>query len=83
VYVRGPDLLVIDQDPSLASVTSSEGRQQRVVKVKGFKDARLIFDARMSEVRAEDDEGSIVRVYGTLPPSELLSYARTLRRAEP
>jgi hypothetical protein len=51
--------------------------------VKGFKDARLIFDARMSEVRAEDDEGSIVRVYGTLPPSELLSYARTLRRAEP
>lgn len=80
VYVRGPDLLVVDQDPSLASVTSRESRERHRVEVPGFADAVLIFDARMSEFRGEDDDGSIVRVYGTLSPSELLGYARTLRR---
>lgn len=81
VYVRGPDLLVIDQDPSLALLTEAEGgRRQRSVELESLSDAVLIFDARMSEVRGTDGDGSVVRVFGTLPPSELLEIALGLKR---
>lgn len=79
VFVRGPDLVVIDQDPSLASAIQAESRPEQGVKVEGLNDAKLIVDARMSEIRGETDDGSIVRIFGTLPPSELIDLARRLR----
>lgn len=81
VYVRGPDLLVIDQDPSLHVLTSRDSRRERAIELENFEEAKLIVDARMSEVRGQDPDGSIVRVYGTLPPSLLVDLARTLRQA--
>lgn len=80
VYIRGPDLVVVDQDPSLARVIQTEGRETRSVELEGLSEGELIFDARMSEVRGQDEEGSIVRVFGTLPPSELVGLAESLER---
>lgn len=82
VYVRGPDLLVVDQDPSLLRVTESEDRPARKVHVPGLDDAVLIVDARMSEVRGTTPDGSVVRLFGTLPPDELLDLSRQLQVQE-
>lgn len=82
VYVRGPDLLVVDQDPSLLRVVENESRPTREVDVDGLKDAELIIDARMSEVRGITPDGSVVRIFGTLTPSELLDLARELEPRE-
>jgi hypothetical protein len=82
VYVRGPDLLVVDQDPSLVALIQRESRPTRDVEVPGLNDAKLIADARMSEIRARTPDGSVVRIFGTIPPSELLDLARLLQVTE-
>lgn len=82
VYVRGPDLLVVDQDPSLVRLVQQESRAQRSVRLPNLRDAKLIIDARMSEVRGVSRDGSVVRIFGTLPPSELLDLARELEPRE-
>jgi hypothetical protein len=82
VYVGGPDLIVVDQDPSLAQLINLESRPTRKVRIKGFTNAKLIVDARMSEVRASAPDGSIVRVFGTVPPSKLIELARRLELEE-
>ena len=79
VYVRGPDLLVVDQDPSLAQLVNLEKRIERKIEIDGLENARIIVDARMNEVRAQTKEGSIVRVFGTLRPEELIEFAQKLR----
>ena len=78
VYVRGPDLLVVDQDPSLARVLRQDTDRDRVLDLPNLRDARLVVDARMSEVRAQTTDGSVVRIFGTLPPSEIVELARSL-----
>ncbi len=82
VYLRGPDVLVIDQDPSLARVIDQESRPTHKVKLPNLRNGTLIVDARMTEVRGIADDGSVVRIFGTLPPSELLDLARSLRPQE-
>lgn len=82
VYVRGPDLLVIDQDPSLARLVEQETREGRAIEIPNLREAELIVDARMSEIRGMSPDGSVVRIFGTLPPSELVDLARRLRPAE-
>lgn len=79
VFVRGPDVLVIDQDPSLAVLTSLENRPSRDVDLGELRDGTLIVDARMSEVQGKTGDGSFVRVFGTMPTSELIDLARRLR----
>jgi hypothetical protein len=79
VYTRGADLVVVDQDPSLIQAIRSEDRPAQPIRLKGFDRAELVIDARMSEVRGETSDDSVVRIYGTLPPSELLELARNLR----
>jgi hypothetical protein len=79
VFVRGPDVLVIDQDPSLAVLTSLENRPSRDVDLDELRDGKLIVDARMSEVQGKTGDGSFVRVFGTMPTSELIDLARSLR----
>lgn len=78
VYVDGPDLLVVDQDPSLAQFTRNEGRATQPVEIDGLADAVLILDARLNEVRGIDAEGSVVRIFGTIAPDELVALARKL-----
>ncbi len=79
VYVRGPDLIVIDQDPSLATLASFDARVVRDVKLDHLKDGKLVVDARMSEIRGATGDGSLVRIFGTLPTAELLEIANDLR----
>jgi hypothetical protein len=82
VYLRGPDFFVIDQDPSLGTLINLEKRVSRDVKLEKLKDAKLIVDGRMNEVRAKTPDGSYVRIFGTLPPAELLDLADELRPLE-
>ncbi len=80
VYLRGPDLIVVDQDPSLIGAIRSEDRPSIKIELDGFETAEMIVDARMSEVRGETEDDSVVRIYGTVPPDELLELAKDLRR---
>jgi hypothetical protein len=82
VYVRGPDLLVVDQDPSLARLLRQESEHDRELDLPNLRNARLVIGARMSEVRAQTSDGSAVRVFGTLPPDEIVELARSLRQQE-
>jgi hypothetical protein len=75
VFVNGPDLLVVDQDPSLASYIASDSRPTRPANVRVLNGGQLVVDARMSEVRGGTPDGSAVRVFGTLSPQELLQLA--------
>jgi hypothetical protein len=79
VFVRGPDLLVVDQDPSLAQLVGHEGRPSRKVNLGRIKDGELIVDGRMSEVHGRTPDGSFVRLVGTLAPDDLVRLARGLR----
>ncbi|MEX0874492.1 MAG: hypothetical protein WD646_12375 [Actinomycetota bacterium] len=79
VYTRGPDLVVVDQDPSLIQAIRSEDRPARAIRLNGFDRAEIVVDARMSEVRGETEDDSVVRIYGTIAPSELLELALNLR----
>lgn len=81
VYVRGPDLLVVDQDPSLIKLVQQESRAARPIRLPNLRDAQLIVDARMSEIRARTGD-TVVRIFGTIPPSELLDLARQLQVQE-
>ncbi len=80
VYIRGPDLIVVDQDPSLIAAIRSEDRPEKKIKLEGFDTAEVIVDARMSEVRGETEDDSVVRIYGTVDPDELIELAKDLRR---
>lgn len=80
VYVRGPDLIVIDQDPSLEPLVRRDQRASRPLELPEFESADLIVDARSSEIRARDDEDSVVRIFGTVTPAELARLARSLVR---
>ncbi len=82
VFVRGPDVLVIDQDPSLGQLVNLENRTTRDVDAAPLEDAKLILDARMSEVRGQAPDGSVVRVFGTMPTDELVELARGLEPLE-
>lgn len=83
VWVRGPDLLVVDQ----GIVTSAAGAipdhpHARAVDVGELGDAQAFLDLRSSEVRAQPEGGGFVRVYGTLALDELISLTRALRPVE-
>ena len=57
VYLRGPDIIVVDQDPSLGTAPRLEERVfARTSKLDDLEDAKLIVDARMSEIRATDGQ---------------------------
>jgi hypothetical protein len=81
VYVRGPDLVVVDQDPSLVRIVQQESRDERSIKLPNLRNAKLIVDARMSEIRGRAGD-SVVRIFGTISPSELIKLARELRPQE-
>jgi hypothetical protein len=76
VFVNGPDLLVVDQDPSLADYIAQDTRPTRPADLGVLTDGQLVVDARMNEVRGGTPDGSAVRVFGTLDPSQLQQLAR-------
>jgi hypothetical protein len=78
VFVNGPDLLVVDQDPSLADYVKSDKRPARSADLGPLRDGRLVIDARLNEARGATSDGSFVRLLGTLSPSELAPLARSM-----
>jgi hypothetical protein len=82
VYLRGPDFFVVDQDPSLGALINLEKRISRDVQVGDLEEAKLIIDGRMNEVRGKTPDGSYIRIFGTLPTSDLLELADDLRPLE-
>ena len=79
VYTSGPNLVVVDQSPALASAAAAENRPTIKITIAGLRNAVLILDGRSNEVRADTPDGSFVRVAGTLAPSRLIALARSLR----
>src|SRR6185295_14718544 len=75
VYENGADMIAVDQDPGLAALAGMENRPQRSVKAGRLKDAKLIIDGRMSEVRGETPDGQFVRIFGTVDPQLLVRLA--------
>ncbi len=78
VFVNGPDLIVVDQDPSLGRYIAADDRPAKRVDLGSLRNGELVVDARMSEVRGVTPDGSAVRVLGTLAPSELVRLARSM-----
>ncbi len=82
VYVRGPDLLVLDQDPGLGVLANLENRPARKVTVPTLRDAELVLDSRQSEVRGKTPDDSFIRVLGTVAPADLLDLAGSAKLAQ-
>jgi hypothetical protein len=79
VFVRGPDLIVVDQNAGLARAAEAENRTTYPVTVKGFKSATLVLDGRANEVRIATPDNSYVRIIGTVPPETLIRIAGQLK----
>jgi len=81
IFVRGPDLLIVDQDPSLLQYISADDRPARPTSIPPLRSGQVVFDARMSEARGGTPDGSAVRLVGTLSPSELIRLAGSIVKA--
>ena len=81
LFVRGPDAVIVDQDPSLASIVGRTG-QRHVTRatIEGFGEAEVVWDFRSSEIRVATPDDSVVRISATLAPDELIALARTLHQ---
>ena len=80
IYVRGVDVLVVDQGGTIGSV------QRRAVPAAAPRatagalgEVGIIPGFRSLEVRSARANGRFVRVAGTLPPDQLLAVAASLR----
>jgi hypothetical protein len=80
VWVRGSELLVIDQGiVTSPSGTIEEHPHAEVVRLGELGDGEAFLDLRTSEVRAQPAGGGFVRVYGTLALDDLVELTRALR----
>lgn len=83
VWVDGVDALVVDQGASLLPfVAEQDEAGAREVELGERFDARLLFDLRMNELRVATPDDSLVRIFGTLPPDEIVALGETLRSSE-
>jgi hypothetical protein len=75
VWVRGPDVLVLDRGDAAAFSAHPYGR---TIDLGPLGQGETYVDLRTSEARATVRNG-YVRLYGTLPTDELVALARKLR----
>ena len=84
-WVRGADLLVLDQGATMPGVSlpwdDRPVMERRDLGRAGT--AQVAWDLRASEVRVVRPDGGFIRIAGTLPPDELAAIARTLTRTPP
>ena len=83
VWRRGNDVIVLDQGGTLfgaAPFGPADG--SRPVDLGGLGAGEAIPGTRMSTVRVAQPGGRYVRLAGTLPVEQLVTLARTLRRAD-
>lgn len=79
VWRRGIDLLVLDQGGTLGGVKPFEPAEQGTpVDLGPLGSGEALIGLGGNEVRVVRDPGDFVRVYGTLPTSELAAFAATL-----
>lgn len=81
VWTRGADLLAVDSGTLVGGGGLPSSPANRAVDLGQLGEGRLVLDFRSTEVRSERD-GAFVKVYGTLPPDELVEVARSLRQVE-
>ncbi|HSP04117.1 MAG TPA: hypothetical protein VLR27_11475 [Acidimicrobiales bacterium] len=84
-WVRGVDLLVLDQGATMPGVAPPWDERPVVARhdLGPAGTAEVAWDLRASEVRVLRPDGGFVRIAGTLPPDELLAIARTLTTTSP
>jgi hypothetical protein len=82
VWVRGPDVFVVDRGGTLTGRRAFPRRPgATAVDLGPLGAGELVLSLHSSEVLASLDRGRYVRVYGTLAPDELAEIARRLRPA--
>jgi len=77
VYVRGADVLVVDQGALTGSGTLPTAAATRPANLGPLGQGEAITDFRMNEVRAQSGS-DFVRIYGTLPIPLLVEAAHAL-----
>jgi hypothetical protein len=84
VWVRGADVLIVDQGAVRGDgVPPWDDRPySEDVALGALGDGVVVFDLRLSEVRVSRPDGGFVRVAGTLPPDRLVAVARSLELEE-
>jgi hypothetical protein len=81
VWARGPDVLVVEQGGTLEGADPfAADRNASRVRVGALGRGELAYSLRSSEVRVKLRGGHFVRVIGTLAPSRLLAFARSLEK---
>jgi hypothetical protein len=79
VWVRGIDVLIIEQGATLGGRDPfAADPNARKVQVGELGRGEVLYGLRTSEVRVLRKGGKFVRVFGTLEPSRLLAFARSL-----
>lgn len=83
-FVRGPDLIVLQQGETAGGARFQPPTGGEAVDLGGMGRGQLLLSAGGSVVTAEPEGGSqFVRVSGTVDPSVLLAVARSLRVEPP
>ena len=83
VWVDGPDAVVVEQGATLGgSAPFVEDLGAELVDAGEIGDAELVYGYVNTEVRKLLGGGRYIRIFGTLPPSELVDIARELEEKE-
>ena len=79
-WVRGADLVLLDQGATVAGIAPpfSDAAVVDDIVIPGLGAAQLAWDLRTSEIRILRPEGGFVRLAGTLAPDDLVGLARSL-----
>lgn len=79
-WQRGPDLLILDQGAGKTGIEPPWDADDPSTEVDlgSLGVGHVVADLQMSEVRITRPEGGFVRVAGTIPPDELIAFARAL-----
>lgn len=74
VWTRGADFVALDQ----GRLDVGSAPHAIAVEIPDVGPGELVLDLRATELRFTTATGATVRLYGTLPPGELLDLAGTL-----
>ncbi len=80
VWVRGADLLIVDQGATTGRDPFARTDVAAPVNLEtpGLENAVIVLDLRASDIRIRLADGAFVRVAATLAPEELMAVARSL-----
>lgn len=83
VWVAGIDTLIVEQGSTLGGIPVFERAPDGIdVRLGELGRGQIVYHSVAVEVRALLEGGRFIRVLGTVPPAELVAFARTLERVE-